>query len=125
MSQQALSGESRKQLFIDCQLKVKDESGPLLEFFEREMNVVKAFLKAALGEAYAADIDALETEIIITPFSITDEKDTISNIMTANGNKPIISQKEAIAMLGWSDDYEKTFEEIRQESMYDVFEPTE
>lgn len=125
MSQQALSGESRKQLFIDCQLKVKDESGPLLEFFEREMNVVKAFLKAALGEAYAADIDALETEIIITPFSITDEKDTISNIMTANGNQPIISQREAIEMLGWSDDVDKTMEEIRQESMADVFEPTE
>lgn len=125
MSQQALSGESRKQLFVDCQLKVKDESGPLLEFFEREMNVVKAFLKAALGGAYAADIDALETEIIITPFSITDEKDTISNIMTANGNQPIISQREAIEMLGWSDDVDKTMEEIRQESMADVFEPTE
>ena len=125
MSQQALSGESRKQLFIDCQLKVKDESGPLLEFFEREMNVVKAFLKAALGESYAADIDALETEIIITPFSITDEKDTISNIMTANGNRPIISQREAIELLGWSDNPDKTLEEIRQESMYDVFEPTE
>lgn len=124
MSQQALSGESRKQLFIDCQLKVKDESGPLLEFFEREMNVVKAFLKAALGDSYAADIDALETEIIITPFSINDEKDTISNLMTANGNQPIISQKEAIEMLGWSDDPDKTLEEIRRESMNDIFEPT-
>lgn len=124
MSQQALSGESRKQLFVDCQLKVKDESGPLLEFFEREMNVVKAFLKAALGDSYAADIDALETEIIITPFSINDEKDTISNLMTANGNQPIISQKEAIEMLGWSDDPDKTLEEIRQESMNDIFEPT-
>ena len=43
MSQQALSGESRKQMFIDAQLKVKDESGRLIEFFDREMNVVKAF----------------------------------------------------------------------------------
>ncbi len=125
MSQQALSGESRKQLFVDCQLKVKDESGPLLEFFEREMNVVKAFLKAALGDAYAGDIDALETEIIITPFSITDEKDTIANIMAANGNQPVISQRESIEMLGWSDNPDKTLEEIRQESMADIFEPTE
>lgn len=125
MSQQALSGESRKQLFIDCQLKVKDESGRIIEYFDREMNVVKAFLKAALGEAYAADIDALETEILITPFSVNDEKETISNLMTANGNQPIISQREAIEMLGWSDDPDKTMEEIRQESMADIFEPTE
>ncbi|MCM1168913.1 MAG: phage portal protein [Bacteroides sp.] len=125
MSQQALSGESRKQLFIDCQLKVKDESGRLLEYFDREMNVVKAFLKLALGGEYAADIDALETEIIITPFSINDEKETIENLITANGGKPVISQREAIEMLGWSDDADKSLEEIHAEDMADIFEPAE
>ena len=77
MSQQALSGESRKQMFIDAQLKVKDESGRLIEFFDREMNVIKAFLKIMLGDAYAADIDSLKVDMVITPFTITDEKDTI------------------------------------------------
>lgn len=125
MSQQALSGESRKQMFIDAQLKVKDESGRLIEFFDREMNVVKAFAKIMLGESYAADIDALKVETLITPFAITDEKDTINNLMAANGGKAIMSQRESIEMYGHSDDVDKTLREIAEEDKIDAFEMTE
>lgn len=125
MKSNPMSGESRKQLFIDAQLKVMDESGRLIEFFDREVNVVKAFLKVMLPEAYADDIDALPVENIVTPFTITEEKDTINNLMTANGNKPIISQREAIEQLGWSDDVDKTLQEITQESSLDAFSLTE
>ena len=125
MSQQALSGESRKQMFIDAQLKVKDESGRLIEFFDREMNVVKAFAKIMLGEGYAADIDALKVETLITPFAITDEKDTINNLMAANGGKAIMSQRESIEMYGHSDDVDKTLREIAEEDKIDAFEMTE
>lgn len=125
MSQQALSGESRKQMFIDAQLKVKDESGRLIEFFDREMNVVKAFAKIMLGESYAADIDALKVETLITPFAITDEKDTINNLMAANGGKALMSQRESIEMYGHSDDVDKTLSEIAEEDKIDAFEMTE
>ena len=125
MSQQALSGESRKQMFIDAQLKVKDESGRLIEFFDREMNVVKAFAKIMLGDGYAEDIDALKVETVITPFAITDEKDTINNLMAANGGEPIMSQRESIELFGHSDDVDKTLREINEQSKRDVFEPTE
>lgn len=125
MSQQALSGESRKQMFIDAQLKVKDESGRLIEFFDREMNVIKAFLKVMLGEQYHKDIDALKVEMIVTPFAITDEKDTINNLMAANGGEPIMSQRESIELFGHSDDVDKTLKEIAEQSKKDIFEPTE
>ena len=125
MSQQALSGESRKQMFIDAQLKVKDESGRLIEFFDREMNVVKAFAKVMLGESYAADIDALKVEMLITPFAITDEKDTINNLMAANGGKALMSQRESIERFGQSDDVDKTLQEIAEEEKRDAFEMTE
>lgn len=125
MSQQALSGESRKQMFIDAQLKVKDESGRLIELFDREMNVVKAFAKIMIGESYAADIDALKVETLITPFAITDEKDTINNLMAANGGKAIMSQRESIEMYGHSDDVDKTLREIAEEDKIDAFELTE
>ena len=125
MSQQALSGESRKQMFIDAQLKVKDESGRLIEFFDREMNVIKAFLKVMLGEQWHKDIDALKVEMLITPFAITDEKDTINNLMTANGGEPIMSQRESIELFGHSDDVDKTLKEIAEQNKNDVFEPTE
>ena len=124
MSQQALSGESRKQLFVDAQMKVKDEEGRLLEFYSREVNVVKTFLLAALGNQYADDIEALPVAIEITPFSISDDKETVEMLMTANGNKPVVSRREAVALLGWSDDVDGTMRELEAEAMGDVFEPT-
>lgn len=124
MSQQALSGESRKQLFIDAQMKVNDESGRLLEGFDREINIVKAFLKSMLLQQYHTDIDALKVESRITPFSITDTKETVDMLMTANGGEPIMSQRESIEEFGHSDDVDKTLEEIAQQSVEDAFNPT-
>lgn len=124
MSQVAMSGESRKQLFIDSMLKVKDESGPLLEFFDREVNVVKGWMKVMCPD-YEADIEALPVEVVITPFTITDDKDTVSNLMLANGNKPIMSQRESIESYGHSSDVDQTMREIAEDSKQDVFEYTE
>ena len=125
MSQQALSGESRKQMFIDAELKVQDESGDLLEFFDREVNVVKAFLKLMMGSAYHDDIDALVVENIITPYRITDAKETVELLLTANGNKPIMSQRESIEQYGHSDDIDQTLREIAEQDMQDTFELTQ
>lgn len=125
MSQQALSGESRKQMLIDAELKVQDESGRLLEFFDRECNVVKAFVKLIMGAAYHADIDALEIENVITPYRITDKKEEVEHLMTANGNRPIMSQRESIEAYGHSDDVDKTLREIAEQEMADSFELTE
>ena len=124
MKSNPMSGESRKQLFIDAQLKVKDESGRLIEFYDREANVVKAFVKASLPTSYHADIDALPVENVITPFTITDEKDTITNLTTANGGKPLISHRESIEMYGHSTDVDKTLQEIAEDEALNAFEPT-
>lgn len=124
MKASPMSGESRKQLFIDAQLKVRDESGRLLEMFDREANVVKAFLKVALGSGYEADIDALPVENEITAYTITDEKDTITNLTTANGGKPLISHRESIEMYGHSTDVDKTMQEIAEEEAASAFGPT-
>lgn len=124
MKSNPMSGESRKQLFIDAQLKVKDESGRLIEFYDREVNVVKAFAKASLPTSYHADIDALPVENVITPFTITDEKDTITNLTTANGGKPLISHRESIEMYGHSTDVDKTLQEIAEDEALNAFEPT-
>lgn len=116
MKSTPMSGEARKQLFIDAQLKVKDEAGRLLEMHEREVNVVKAFLKTMLPKSYENAIDSLIVEIVLTPFTITDESDTIKNLITANGGKPIISQLSAIKQLGWANDAIAEQEQIINES---------
>lgn len=115
MKSTPMSGEARKQLFIDAQLKVQDESGRLLEFLDREVSVVKQFLKLILPK-YSAEIDATQIENRITPFTITDESDKITNYVTATGGKAVMSQIQAIRELGLSIDPEKTLQEIQEDN---------
>lgn len=124
MKSTPMSGESRKQLFIDAQLKVTEESGRLLEFFDREINVVKAFL-ATLQPDLRDAIEALPVENVITPYQISEDRDTITNLLAANGNRPIISQRESIEQLGWSHNAQRTLEEIQKEQTLNAYEIAE
>lgn len=123
MKSTPMSGEARKMMFIDAHLKVRDESGPILEAMDREINVVKQFMKIMMPTR-KADIDALEVEIEITPYTISDDQDTVSVLTTATAGKPIMSQREAVEFLGWSGDVEQTIKELREEAMMDITEPT-
>lgn len=115
------SGEGLKQLMIDAHLKVTEEGGRLTEMLDREVNVVKSFLMTMLDDSYAEAIDSLQFEIVITPYIVSDEKERISNLALANGNKPMMSQRESIRRLGYSDDPEQTLKEIAEESIVDTF----
>lgn len=119
-----MSGEARKMVFMDAHLKVKEESGRWIEALDREVNVIKAFLKIMMNQKYHEAIDALQIDTIITPYAITEEKDTIANIMTATGGKPIVSQIEGIKQLGWSEDPQKTLTQIQEEDRASITEPT-
>jgi hypothetical protein len=90
---------------------------------DREVNIIKAFLKIMMP-GKEKDIDSLQVETVITPFIINDDKETITNIMSATGGKAIVSQREGIEMLGWSDNVDETMRQIQEESSLDVFEPT-
>lgn len=116
MKTSPMSGEARKQLFIDCHLKVKDEAGDWIEFFDREVNVVKAFLKQMLPQDWHNDIDALVVENQMTPYIIDDRKEDAEILLLKNGQKPLMSQRESIQALGESEDVDATLAEIQQES---------
>lgn len=121
MKTSPMSGEARKQLFIDCHLKVKDESGRWLEFFDREINVVKAYLKTMLPQDWSSDIDALAVENIITPFTITSDADNVNILVNATGGKQLMSQGTAVRKLGMVDNPEEELAAIQQEGMQDIF----
>lgn len=123
MKSTPMSGESRKQLFVDAMLKVKEESGRLCEFLDREVNVVKAFMKLMMP-GKAKDIDALQVNSVITPYTVTDEVDTIKNATTANGGLPVLSHEESIAYAGLSSDPHATFLKIQKENAQSSSEMT-
>ena len=124
MKSTPMSGEARKMMFIDAQLKVLEESGRWIEALDRELNIIREFAKTILP-SHQKEIDEIEVETIITAFNIHDESEQIKNIMTATGGKQIVSQRQGIQYLGWSEDVDETMQEIQQENMADIFEPTE
>lgn len=123
MKSTPMSGEARKMMFIDPQMKAKDESGRLIEMLDREINIIKAFTKIILP-GKDKEIDSLQVETIITPFTIRDTKEDAETIMTMTGGKAIMSQEEGVQELGKSQDVDETMRKLRSEAMVDVMEPT-
>lgn len=118
MKSMKMSGEAFKQLFVDALLKVHDESGRLVEFLDRELSVVKAFVKNIMPSR-AADIDGLSVETELVPFTIDETKTIIENLATAVA-AGIISKREAIEELGWSENPEATLRQIADEQAMDA-----
>lgn len=106
--------DARKTLLTDAHLKVGDESGNILEFLDRELNVIKAFLKQMKPE-WAKEIDSLDCEYRLCPFVQEDETGKVQRIMTANGGQPVISHLDSIRMSGYTTDAQATLDQINKE----------
>lgn len=117
------SGESKRYMFMDAHIKALEEQGMWLEYFDREVNVIKAFAKIMFPK-YKYAFDAIQVKSIITPFSMTDEKDSIANGTNATGGKAIASRRTAIKRLGWVDDVDAELREIEKDETGDIEEPT-
>jgi hypothetical protein len=122
-----MSGEARKMMFIDGQLKVTDESGTWLDVFYREINVVKAFMKKMYPSLEAA-IESLDVEVVITPYNIKDDAEQIQNFTNATGGRAIMARKTAIKKFGEVDDVDAELamieEDENRDSMSNFGEPT-
>lgn len=94
-----MSGEARKMLFIDCQMKVTDESGDWLEFFDRETNVIRAFCKI-MFPTLASAFDSLVVENVITPYRIDSLSEDIKDGTNATGGKAVASRRTIIRRIG-------------------------
>lgn len=112
--------DARQTLLTDAHLKVGSESGEWIEGFEREANVIKAFLPIInpLWDTpeWRAKINGIEVEHIITPFIQGADKAKAEYLMECTAGKPIMSQREAIAELGHSNNAEETMRQINQEA---------
>lgn len=112
--------DARQTLLTDAHLKVGSESGEWIEGFERETNVIKAFLPI-LNPAWATEewlrkINDVDVEHVITPFIQGADRAKAEYLMECTAGKPIMSQREAIAELGYSNNAEETMRQINQEA---------
>lgn len=110
-----MSGESRKMMFVDAELKVMDESGVWVDVVYRECAVVKEFARLAAPRELVEAIEELELEeVVITPYNIRDAKEN-AEMLSAACQKPIMSQRTAISRLGEVDDVDAELKQIREE----------
>ena len=125
-----MSGEARKMLFIDCQMKVTDEAGDWIEFFDREVNVVREFCKLMFPKLAGA-FDTLTVENVITPYQINSLSDDIKDGTNATNGKAVASRRTIVRRLGLvpEEELEDELEQIEKEEQTttDLFnnEPTE
>lgn len=106
--------DARQMILSDAHLKIGDEAGAWIEFFERECSVIKEFLKF-MNTDWKDEIDNVEVEHIITPFIQNDEAALINRLQKGNGGKAIFSQLESIRMAGYSNDPKETLKQIQEE----------
>lgn len=111
----AISGLALKLLFMDAHLKVQDKREIFDDYLQRRVNVLLAYI-GQFNTSLADACDEIEIEPEITPYILTSEIDDLNYWLTANGNKPVISQEESVEKAGLSGDTKKTMQMITEES---------
>jgi SPP1 family phage portal protein len=111
----AISGIALKLLFMDAHLKVQDKLEIFDEYLQRRVNVIKAFI-GQFNTALESECDEMEIEPEVTPYMLTSEIDELNYWMTANGNKPVVSQEESVEKAGISKNPKDTYAKIQDES---------
>ncbi|MDR2586368.1 MAG: phage portal protein [Prevotellaceae bacterium] len=123
----AISGIALKLLFMDAHLKVMDKQEIFDAYLTRRANIIKAFI-GQFNLSLKQESDIMDIDPEITPYIITNEIDDANFWITANGGKPLISQKESAANANLSSNAEEDFTQMQKEaeasSFRSVTEPT-
>lgn len=110
----AISGVALKLLFMDAHLKVQDKMEIFDDYLQRRVNVLLAYI-GMMNTSLEEECEQVEIEPEIIPYMITSDIDDLNYWLTANGNKPVISQEESVERVGLSKDPAKTVQKIKEE----------
>ena len=123
MGGNAMSGKALRFMFLDAHLKVMDNMEVFDEYLQRRTSIVKAFI-GQVNTGMKTSLLNLDIDAIVTPYMVDDIADRLEFVMTATGNKAVLSQKTGIQMAGLVDDAETELKNIQDEESVNVFEPT-
>ena len=114
----AISGVALKLLFMDAHLKVQDKCEIFDDYLQRRVNVLLAYI-AQMNTSLADACETIMIEPEIVPYIITSDIDDLNYWMTANGNKPVVSQEESIVGAGISKNPEETMRKLDEQATRD------
>lgn len=114
----AVSGVALKLLFMDAHLKVQDKCEIFDDYLQRRVNVLLAYI-GKMNDSLSKDCETVIIEPEIVPYMITSDIDDLNYWMTANGNKPVVSQEESIVGVGLSKNPEQTLKKLEEQANRD------
>lgn len=80
------------------------------------MNVILAYV-GKMNNALETDCDTIAIEPEIVPYMLTNEREDLNYWLTANGNKPVISQEESVEKAGLSSNVELTMQKLKDQAI--------
>ena len=123
------SGVALKLLFFDAHLKVQDKAETFDAHLQRRVNVIKAMLASIAPANVANQLRQANIEPEIVPYMIEDDQANVNTLMSATGQKAIMSRRTAVEALGYVNNTDEELERIESEDaqsqVSNLFEPTE
>lgn len=122
-----VSGVMLKMLFMDAHIKVLEKEEIWDDYYERRFNLLKTYVGNLLFPELKQASKRLKIKPKFNPYMIDDQKDWINTLMTANGNKPLISQEKSaeLSRLTSDRDWDTLKKEMEADNHSDVFTETE
>jgi SPP1 family phage portal protein len=115
-----ISGIAIKMMFADAHLKAMSHQEVFGEMLQRRLNLLMAAIGKVISVKLAVDVDAMDITPEFNLYMPSNDKEIIENLLLANGNKPIISQKTSVKMSPYKtnpDDEMATIEEEEKASL--------
>lgn len=114
----ATSGVALKLLFMDAHLKVQDKREIFDDYLQRRANIILPYI-GKMNHSLEAACETIAIEPEIVPYMLTSEIDELNYWLTANGNKPVISQEESVEKAGLSGNVQITMQKLNEQSVRD------
>lgn len=111
----AVSGVALKLMFMDAHLKAQDKKKIIMEYLERRLSVIKAYL-ATMNTKWASVMNTFDIAPDIDPYMIVDDKANVDLVVAANGGLPVISQKTSVEKSGLIINADAEYEQIKAEA---------
>lgn len=121
-----ISGVMLKMLFMDAHLKVMEKSEIWDVYFQRRYSVLKSYIITLIKPEYKELGHKITMEPIFRPYMITDDKERVEILTTANGGQALISHEASVELADLvvdpSGDYLKIITEEDERNLIDITE---
>lgn len=118
-----VSTETMRLAMSDAAMKVAEEAGRLTEFMDREISIIKEYIKPMFPVSDWDLIDEMIVRTEIIPYQVDDEVLEANKLNIQNGGKPTISWQESVLQTVGPEKFESVWAQLQEEALEETKEP--